>query len=320
LQLTLDPDRLAAVVRGEMVADDRTTPTFEVVARDWYEKHLKDGLSDGPYKRQVLQQLEDHAFPTLGRRPINEIRRREIVDALQKLWIENFPTAKKTLGNVRRVLDYAIDHSLREDNPTPPHTSMPKKQHFVEHFSYLPYERAAEFWKWLHSRPRMGAHTHVGIALALLLGKRTGEIRKLTWDQIDFERAIWVTPYENMKKRKAHRQPLPTQAIEKLKLIRELNQSDGFVFDAGSGKPMSGNTMLYAIKRFDDITTHGFRATLGSWCAENGIEKALSDLIKSHQPKYLDAAYNRVDRLEERRKVLQAWADFVTADAVQSTP
>lgn len=317
LKLTLDPDRLAAVVRGEMVSEDRTTPTFEVVARDWYEKHLKDGLSEGPYKKQVLQQLEDHVFPTLGRRPINEIRRREIVDALQKLWLESFPTAKKALGNIRRVLDYAVDHSLREDNPTPPTSSMPKKQHFVEHFNYLPYERAAEFWEWLHSRPRMGVHTHVGIALALLLGKRTGEIRKLTWDQIDFERAIWVTPYENMKKRKAHRQPIPTQAIEKLKLIRDRNQNDGFVFDAGRGKPMSENAMLYAIKGFDDITTHGFRATLGSWCAENGVEKELSDLIKAHQPKYLDAAYNRVDRLEERRKVLQDWADFVTAEFVK---
>lgn len=312
LRLSLDPDRLAAVVRGEKVALDRATPNFEDVAREWYEKHLKAGLSEGPYKRQVLQQLEDHVFPKLGRRPINEIRRREIVDALHDLWLDRNPTASKVRGNVERVFDYAIDHALREDNPTPPPRSMPKKQHLVEHFSALPYERAREFWQWLHARPRMGVHTHVGIALALLLGKRTGEIRKMTWDQIDFDMGIWVTPAENMKKRKAHRQPLSTQALEKLQLLRDLGQTEGFVFDAGRGKPMSENAMLYAVKRFDDITTHGFRATLGSWCAENGVSKQVSDLIKAHQPKYLDAAYNRVDLLEERRKVLQAWADYVT--------
>ncbi|MEN9419341.1 MAG: hypothetical protein RI988_2961 [Pseudomonadota bacterium] len=312
LKLTLDPDQLAAAVRGEKVASDRATPTFEVVAREWYEKHLKSGLSDGPYKRQVLQQLEDHVFPVLGRRPVNEIRRGEIVDALHSLWINHNPTASKVRGNIGRVFDYAIDRTLREDNPTPPPRSMPKKQHLVEHFNALPYERAPEFWQWLNTRPRMGIHTHVGIALALLLGKRTGEIRKMTWDQIDFDNAIWVTPAENMKKRKAHRQPLPRQALEKLQLLRDLGQTEGLVFDAGRGKPMSENSMLYAVKRFGDITTHGFRATLGSWCAENGVSKQVSDLIKAHQPKYLDAAYNRVDLLEERRRALQRWADYVT--------
>ena len=75
---------------------------------------------------------------------------------------------------------------------------------------------------------------------------------------------------------------------------------------------MSENAMLYALKRFGDFTTHGLRASLGSWCSENGVSKAVSDHIKAHQPKYLDAAYDRVDLLEERREVLQKWADYVT--------
>ena len=77
-------------------------------------------------------------------------------------------------------------------------------------------------------------------------------------------------------------------------------------------KPLSENAMLYALKRFDDVTPHGFRATLGSWCAEQGVRKVVSDFLKAHQPKYLDAAYQRSDLLEERREVLQRWADFVT--------
>jgi len=318
LALTRDPDEFSAVIRGDRVAATRATPTFEVIAREWYEQHLKPGLSDGPYKTQVIQQLQDHVFPFLGRRPINEVKRREIVDGLRDLWLAQNPTASKVRGNIERVFDYAIDLGLREDNPTPPPRSMPKKQHVVEHFKALPYEEVHAFWQWLHDRPRMSPQTHVGIALAVLLGKRTGEIRKMTWDQVDLERAIWTTPAENMKKRKAHRQPLPQQAIEKLQMLRDLGGKDGYVLDAGRGKPIWENAMLYAIKRYGDITTHGFRATLGSWCAENGVDKRVSDLIKAHQPKYLDAAYNREDLLEERRKVLQAWADFVTA--VAATP
>ncbi|EKX55900.1 site-specific recombinase, phage integrase family protein [Rhodobacter sp. AKP1] len=310
---TLDPDDLSAMVRGEKVSSDRSTPTFEEVARDWYDKHLKDGLSDGPYKRQVIQQLQDHVFPLLGRRPINELRRREIRDAIAALWVNQNPTAKKVRGNIERIFDFAIDAELRQDNPTPPPRSMPLHQHRVEHFSSLPHERIQEFWEWLNTRPRMGVHTHVGIALAVLLGKRTGEIRKMKWDQLDLARAIWVTPAENMKKRKAHRQPLPDQALAKLKLVSEVGRAaSGYVFDSGSGKPLSENAMLYALKRFDDITTHGFRATLGSWCAENGVDKQVADYIKAHQPKYLDAAYQRSDLLEERRGVLQRWADYVS--------
>lgn len=315
LAFTLDPDDFASAVRGERVASTRATPTFETVAREWYETHLKPGLSDGPYKGQVIQQLQDHAFPFLGQRPINEVKRREIVDGLRSLWTEHHPTATKLRGNIERVFDYAIDLGLREDNPTPPPRSMPKKQHVVEHFKSVPYEEVRAFWQWLHERPRMGVHTHVGIALAVLLGKRTREIRLMTWDQVDLERAIWTTPAQNMKKRKAHRQPLPRQAVEKLRMLKDLGGASGYVFDAGRGKPLSENAMLYAIKRYGDFTTHGFRATLGSWCAENGVDKRVSDLIKAHQPKYLDAAYNREDLLEERRRVLQAWADYVTSVA-----
>ena len=312
LEATKDPDKVAALVKGGKVASDMPTPSFEDVARDWYENHLKGGLSEGPYKRQVLQQLEDHIFPKLGRRPINEIKRGEITDAIRPLWLDKHPTGIKVRGNVERIFDFAIDRELRDDNPTPTPRSMPLHNHQIKHFDSLPYERIQEFWIWLNSRPRMTIQCQVGISIAVLLGKRTSEIRKIRWDQVDFETAIWTTPSTNMKKRKAHRQPLPTQLISILRVLRDADDGSGFILGNAQGKAMSENTMLYAIKGFAEITTHGFRATLGSWCTENGVDKRVSDFIKSHQPKYLDAAYSRTDLLEERRVVLQKWADFVT--------
>lgn len=312
LATTLVPDEFASLVKGEKVAAHRATPTFEEVGREWYDKHLKNGLSEGRYKAQVLEQLEHHVFPTLGRRPINEIKRKEIIEALRGIWVTIHPSAVKIRGNVERIFDYAIDHEMRDDNPTPPTRSLPTHQHEIQHFQSLPYEGVQEFWGWLMSRPQMTAQTQVGIALAVLQGKRTGEIRKMRWEHIDFKTAVWTTPSTNMKKRKAHRQPLPSQLITMLNILKDASTGTGYVLANEMGVTISDSTMLKAIKGFGDITTHGFRATLGSWCTDNKVDKQVSDFIKSHQPKYLDAAYSRTDMLEERRDVLQRWADFVT--------
>jgi len=314
LDVTSDPARLSAIVRGEKVAGSMPTPSFEEIATEWYTTHLKDGLSEGPYKRQVFQQLKDHVFPHIGRRPINEIKRKEITAAIRSLWVDMHPTGIKVRSNIERVFDYAIDLELRDDNPTPPTRSLPLHQHQIEHFASLPHERIQELWEWLNERPRMSAQTRVGIALAILLGKRTGEIRKMRWEHLDLSAAVWTTPAQDMKKRKVHRQPLPSQAVALLLPLRDLSDGNGYVLGNASGKPMSENTMLYALKRFGDITTHGLRATLGSWCTEQGVDKRVADFIKSHQPKYLDAAYSRTDLLEERRIVLQRWADYVTGE------
>ena len=312
LATTLVPDEMVSLVKGEKISAHRATPTFEEVGRDWYHKHVKNGLSEGRYKVQLLEQLEHHVFPAIGRRPINEIKRREIIDALQDIWVKMHRTGVKIRSTVDRVFDYAVDHDLRDDNPTPPPRSMPLHQHQVQHFKSLPYERVQEFWVWLMSRDQMAVNTKVGLALAVLQGKRTGEIQKILWEHIDFKTAVWTTPPTDMKKRKAHRQPLPSQLIEMLNITKDASTGKGYVLANAKGRTISGSTMLNAIKKFDDITTHGFRATLGTWCTDKKVDKKVSDFIKSHQPKYLDAAYSHTDLLEERRDVLQRWADFVT--------
>ena len=309
---TSDPRRLLFLVEGRKINEQGQTPPFEAVARDWYANHLKDGLSEGTYKHQVIQQLNDHVFPILGDRPIDQIKRKEIINCLREVWINKKPSGTKIRGNIERIFDFAIDNEWCEDNPTPPARSMPKSIHQVQHFKSLEYERIPQLWKWLIERPRMGPQTQVGLALAILLGKRTSEIRKMRWSDIDFDKAIWITPAEHMKKRKPHRQPLSLQAIERLEYINQLTGNQEFILGNANDKIMSENAMLYALKRFGDYTTHGLRASLGSWCSENGVSKAVSDHIKAHQPKYMKAAYDRVDLLEERRAVLQKWADYVT--------
>ena len=134
IQITLDPRKVLSIVEGQKVSGNGPTADFENVATEWYENHLSGGLSDGPYKKQVIQQLNDHVFPSLGKRPINTIKRKEIVNALRDLWMSKKPTAVKIRGNIERIFDYAIDNELRDDNPTPLPRSMPASQHQINHF------------------------------------------------------------------------------------------------------------------------------------------------------------------------------------------
>ena len=112
-----------------------------------------------------------------------------------------------------------------------------------------------------------------------------------------------------MKKRKQHRQPLSTQAIERLQFIQQLTGDQRFV------RAMQTIRSCRKMRCYSHSGL-GFHnpwfAHLLAVCPENGVNKVVSDHIKAHQPKYLDAAYNRTDFLEERRVVLQKWADFVT--------
>ena len=312
LLTNLTPDNFRSMIKTGKVAQKDKTPFFEQVARDWYNLHLKDGLSDGPYKTQVIQQLQDYVFPKIGRRPINQIKRQEIIEAIREVWVTKNPTGKKIRGNIERIFDFAIDNELIEHSPAPPVRSMPKVKTNVTHFLALPYERTNELWNWLQQRPKMQLATYVGISMALLLGKRTSEIRSIRWEDVDLKTAIWVTRSSGMKMRKEHRQPLPRQVVELLQVMKRQQNKSEFILGSKTGQRLSPNTMLKSVKAFDNITVHGFRATLSSWATEQKYDERAINYLKAHQPKYLDAAYNRLDMLEERRLILQRWADFVT--------
>ena len=187
---------------------------------------------------------------------------------------------------------------------------MTSKTRMVSHHVALQPELAPAFWRWLSSAALSQA-ARCALALALLTAKRTGEIRLMEWSHLDLERAVWVTPAAGMKTRKMHRQPLSSAAVSVIEGIRPLTAGGQFVLGL---KLPHENFMIAAIKQFDPtLTVHGFRACLGSWMAENGVRQPVADFILAHQQKSLDAAYQRSDLLDERRDVLERWAQYVTA-------
>ena len=253
--------------------------------------------------------MRDYAFPALGERPVNLIKRAEIVDAIRDVWLGSETVGKRLRGNIERVFDFAVDRGWCEYNACPPVRSMPSKTRMVNHHAALQPELAPAFWRWLSSA-EMSPAARSALALALLTAKRTGEIRLMEWSHLDLDRAVWVTPAAGMKTRKMHRQPLSSAAVSVIEGMRPLNAGGQYVLGL---KPPHENFMIAAIKQFDPtLTVHGFRACLGSWMAEDGVRKPVADFILAHQQKSLDAAYQRSDLLEERRDVLERWAQYVT--------
>jgi integrase len=124
-------------------------------------------------------------------------------------------------------------------------------------------------------------------------------------------------PSHITQKRKTHRQPIPVQAVCLLQKIQTEFPGNRGVLGDKQDKVISNNAMLNVAKSCGKITVHGFRTTLGSWCAENVIDERVKELFLAHQPEYLDSAYQRSDLLEPWRFVLQKYADFVTGGLEQ---
>ena len=309
LAISIEPLTLAQIVTGERVSSKSATPTFAEVAKKWFEDHASGGISNDDYRRQVFQQVRDYAFPALGERPVNAIKRAEIVDAISAVWLSHETVGKRLRGNIERILDYAVDRGWCEFNSCPPVRSMPAKARIVRHHAALEPERAPELWAWIQQADLSSASA-TALSLALLTGKRSGEIRLMEWEHLDLDRGIWVTPASGMKMRKAHRQPLSAVAIKVIKAMQPLTGDGRYVIGK---KPPHENLMHLAIKQFDQtVTVHGLRACLGSWMAENNVRPQVADFVLAHQQASLDAAYQRSDLLEERREVLERWANYVT--------
>ena len=148
---------------------------------------------------------------------------------------------------------------------------------------------------------------------------RTTEIRYATWGEfeLDSDSAVWRIPGERMKMERDHMVPLSRQAVSVMAKVRKFTQGEHYVFHQLNNpkKPMSENTMLYSMYRMGyhgRATVHGFRATASTILNEKGFREDVIEKLLSHQEgNKVRAAYNRAEYLDERREVLQWWADYL---------
>ncbi|RJL02376.1 DUF4102 domain-containing protein [Paracoccus aestuarii] len=297
---------------------------FREVAADWFERK-RHGLKNGKHIAQNWTTIETYTFPRLADRPITEITKPEVVDTLRPIWHEKNETARRTLGRLQEIFELAELQSHITSNPARfnPQTAFGRVRRKTQHFGSLPWERMPDLWQWL-VEVRCDEITRQFVMLLLLSAKRTGEVRfaRHSWFSGP-PLEVWETPAEYMKMGQSHRVPVSRHIATILDNMAILSGGDGYLFSKPHTKSgvISENAALNLLKRFDaSITGHGARASFKGWARSQGCyQRDTIEFALAHGLPPLEAAYMREDLLEERRPMMQDWADFVTGgDSVPS--
>ena len=225
--------------------------------------------------------------------------------------------AKRQLQKCGEIFRFAIAEgkAVRDPSNDIKEALKPVKK---EHFAALDIKDLPEFLAAVdRNDARLYQSTRNALNLMLLTFVRTSELIEATWDEIDFDTKEWIIPGERMKMGKDHIVPLSDQAIEILKSQKEIAGHWPLVFPSSvkPKKSMSNNTILGAIKRLGyqgRMTGHGFRALAMSGIKQElGYRHEVVDRQLAHVPKNkIDKAYDRAQFLDERRKMMQEWADY----------
>lgn len=311
----IDPaeQRKADRVAGE----ERAANSFETVAREWHGKFSKDWAAS--HSSKIIGRLERDLFPWIGKRPIAEIKAPELLRCLRR--VENrgaLETAHRILQNAGQVFRYAIASGRADRDPSADLRGALtpwKPRHYP-----APTEPAAvgELLRAIDGYSG-GLPVKTMLQLAPLVFVRPGELRQAEWAEIDLAAAEWNIPAHKMKTREPHLVPLSRQAVELLEDLQPLSGDRAHVFPGGHDprKPISENALNAALRRLgydkDTMTGHGFRAIARTLLDEelhfrpDYIEHQLAHAVRDPNGR----AYNRTKHLPERRKMMQAWADYL---------
>lgn len=291
-----------------------TENSFEAIAREWHE-HQKGGWSDS-HAARVLSSLEKEAFPDLGSIPIHDLTAPQVLAVLRKIERRGaLEVASRVLQRCNAVFRYAVQTGRVEHNPVTDLQGALKTKK-VEHRAALGRAELPEFLAKLENY-NGNLLTRLALNLILLTFVRSGELRGAKWKEFDFDRAEWRIPSERMKMRTEHIVSLSRQAMEVLGELKPISGNRELVFPSERTwkKPMSENTLLYAMYRMgyhQRATVHGFRATASTILNESGFNHdAIERQLAHAERNKVRAAYHRSEYLEERRRMMQWWADFL---------
>jgi integrase len=294
--------------------------TFEMVASDWLVQH-KAKQTPATYKKSVwLLSL----MSSLNRMPIRSITGDDILDAAQKIEARGRnESAHRAVQKVGQVFRWALTarrkDKLVEADPTVSLRGalQPVK---TKHHPGITEPRAVGALLRAIDGYTGQPSTRMALKLAPLVFVRPGELRGAVWDEFDLDAAQpeWRIPAERMKMKDAHVVPLSRQAVAILRDLQRITEPSGLLFPSltSNAKPISENTLNAALRRLgyskEEHTSHGFRTTASTNLNELGHSGEFVELQLSHEERNkVRAAYNRAKHLEQRRKLMQDWADYL---------
>ena len=298
--------------------NEKTTKaiTFELVAREWLELQTEKLAPITLAKARWM--LETFIFPKLGSRPVAEISAPDLLDVLREIEARGtHETAHRTKQRCGQVFRYAIATRRATRDVTQDLRGALAPVVTTNHAAITEPRRIAELLRAIEGYAGQPI-TQAALKLAPLVFVRPGELRAAEWSEFDLDRAEWRITPERTKLRRAHVVPLAKQAVSILKDLAPLTGDGRYVFPSlrSPSRPMSENTTNAALRRLgyttEQMTSHGFRALASTCLNEQGFAPDVIELQLAHKERNkVRAAYNRAERLQERRAMMQAWADYL---------
>jgi integrase len=297
----------------------RNVLTFEQASRQVHEQR-RATWSNGKHVDQWINTLFDHVFPIIGDKPVDEIRTPDVLNVLTPIWTTKPETARRVKQRVATVLDWARVAGHRSgDNPAELlGDALPRHRREQQHHAALPYTEVSQFIAKLRAGTAEPI-TKIAFEFLILTTVRTTEVRKASWDEVDFAARTWTIPGHRMKAGRDHVVPLSGRSLELLGQAKRLSADQTLIFpDAHPGRTMSENRFLVARDALgygkNKCTPHGFRSSFRDWAAEETTfpaevaEMALAHTIKNK----VEAAYRRGHLLTKRAELMEAWAQYAT--------
>ncbi len=294
---------------------ERAANSFEVLAREWYEKQT--GTWSDSHGVRILRRFERDVFPLIGGLPVADITAPVLLDAIRKIEARGaVETAHRAMQNCGQVFRYAIATGRADRDPTPDlRGALTPVQ--ATHFAAVTEPLEAGKLLRLLDTYTGGYAVRAALKVAPLVFVRPGELRNARWSDVDLEAGEWR--YIVPKTRTPHIVPLSTQAVAILTELKPHTEHSEYVFPGGRSplKAMSENAVLAAMRDLgitaDTMSGHGFRAMARTMLDEvlgfppHIIEQQLAHAVRDP----LGRAYNRTAHLPERKKMMQAWADYL---------
>ncbi|EOU9513875.1 DUF4102 domain-containing protein [Cronobacter muytjensii] len=304
----IDPQVQAEVAEEELqIALDSI---FSTVAANWFQLKSKSVTPD--YAKDIWRSLEKDVFPAIGEIPVQQIKARALVEALEPIKARGaLETVRRLVQRINEIMIYAVNTGLIDANPASGvgmAFEKPKKQN-------MPTLRPEELPKLMRSlvMSNLSVPTRCLIEWQLLTLVRPSEASGTRWAEIDLEAKLWTIPAERMKAKREHIVPLSPQALEMLDVMKPISAHREHVFPSRNDpkQPMNSQTANAALKRIGyggKLVAHGLRSIASTALNEAGFNPDVIEAALSHVDKdEVRRAYNRALYLEQRREILSWW-------------
>ncbi len=316
----VDPSAHRKQGKAEAVAKAvESAHTFEIVARDWHAKQVKAWSE--VHAEKIMGRLEMHLFPVFGNVPISELRAPGILPTLREIEAKgHHETAKRLRQYCEAVFTFAISTGIAERNVGADLRGALAPCRAKNRPAIIDPKGVAQLLRAIDGYQGSPV-VLAALRLAPLVFVRPGELRQAEWTEIDLDAhdgPRWSIPAEKMKMRRDHIVPLSKQSVEIIEDLRPLTGHDRFLFpcNRSNGRCMSNMTLNAALRRLGyeqgEHCAHGFRAMASTLLNELGWNSDLIERQLAHAERNsIRAAYNRAEYLPERRKMMQAYADYL---------